>query len=392
MTSVWIRLVQLLAVSLLAEAWVMHPFSRRLTVRLRRQSSTSRQLLQLLSSFTSEHTPTASKQTVAVVGSGAIGCYYGARLWEAGHDVKFLLRSDFDYCRTNGMNVTSILGNLHISSHQLQAFNSTCDMGQVDWVLVCVKSTSFDDIPQLIRPLLNVSRTRVMLIMNGLELEEILTKMMGPSFCRALYGGMAFICANRLGPGHVDHTFAGLLAAGRHFGCSCSDDSVAEDQAALEQLWEPTKVDVAYDPVLLRGRWKKMLWNLPFNGISVAMGGITVDQIVGNASLRKLAKRIMQETLAIANADLEARVKEPGIACEPFTDSDMDAMMSLSDNMDFAYKTSTMLDLTFRKPMEVRFLFETPLERAKELGVAAPCLETIVAQIEGFQSMYGLYS
>jgi len=65
-------------------------------------------------------------------------------------------------------------------------------------------------------------------------------------------------------------------------------------------------------------------------------------------------------------------------------------MMSLSDGMG-PYKTSTMLDLVSRRPIEARYLFRKPLERAKELDIPVPHLETIVLQIEAFQRIYGLF-
>ena len=66
-----------------------------------------------------------------------------------------------------------------------------------------------------------------------------------------------------------------------------------------------------YETNLRRGRWWKNVWNLPFSGISVAMGGITVDRIVNDPSLRGLAYKVIDETLAVANADLKNRGASP---------------------------------------------------------------------------------
>jgi 2-dehydropantoate 2-reductase len=118
----------------------------------------------------------------------------------------------------------------------------------------------------------------------------------------ALYGGMALICSNRLGPGRVNHSFAGLLTG----GVAVSRGTAEEDKEAFLNLWKPTTVEVSYEDSLLRGRWRKCVWNLPFNGISVAMGGITVDVIVNDPGLRRLADTVMDETIAAANADLSS--------------------------------------------------------------------------------------
>ena len=129
-----------------------------------------------------------------------------------------------------------------------------------------------------------------------------------------------------------------------------------------------------------------MVWNLPFNGISVAMGGITIDKVVQDPGLRQLAKKVMDETNAIANADLQCH----GETFEPLGELEKTQMMTLSDGMG-PYKTSTMLDFVNRRSMEVKYIFRKPVERAKALGISTPHLETIVTQIEAYQRIYDLY-
>jgi 2-dehydropantoate 2-reductase len=89
-------------------------------------------------------------------------------------------------------------------------------------------------------------------------------------------------------------------------GVATSKDAADSDRKAFESLWKPTKVEIGDEESLLRGRWRKSLWNLPFNGISIAMGGITVDIIVNDPGLRRLADLVMDETIATANADLSS--------------------------------------------------------------------------------------
>ena len=129
-----------------------------------------------------------------------------------------------------------------------------------------------------------------------------------------------------------------------------------------------------------------MCWNLPFNGISVAMGGITVDKIVNDPGLRELADLVMDETIASANADLAKNGETEFYLGE----ADKRQMFDLSDGMG-PYRTSTMIDLVNRKPMEVLYLFRKPVERARRRGVAVPHLETLVLQIEAFQRFFNLY-
>jgi 2-dehydropantoate 2-reductase len=206
--------------------------------------------------------------TIAIVGAGAVGAYYGSRLWESGaYDVKFQMRGEhYEKSRELGLNVTSVHGDMFIPPESLQVYTDTKEIGPVDWVIVALKSSALDAIPELIYPLLTPGKTRVLTIMNGLIEEDLISSLKelagedpedsSLKCCAALYGGMALVCCNRLGPGRVDHSFAGLLSGGI---AACSTTTTKEDnKEAYEKLWEPTKVEIAYEPSLLAGRWRKV--------------------------------------------------------------------------------------------------------------------------------------
>ena len=218
---------------------------------------------------------------IAIVGSGAVGSYYGSRLWECGrYDVHFHMRGEnLEASRKNGLQVTSIDGDIFIDPESLQTFTDPNELSHmnVDWVIVALKSHSLDDVPELIYPLLRPRETRVVCIMNGLIDEDLVSALKrkseeGPSpssmirCCRAVYGGMALICSNRLEPGKVDHTYAGLLSSG--VAAQHPDVSASDVQKDFEELFRPTSVSISYEKSILAGRWRKCLWNIPFNGIS----------------------------------------------------------------------------------------------------------------------------
>src|SRR5262249_17819211 len=106
---------------------------------------------------------------VAIIGAGAVGCYYGGRLAERGHDVHFLMRRDYDAVRQNGLRVTSPDGDFFVEAPNVA--RSSEEIGAVDWVICALKATSLADVPKLIEPCLG-PETRILLIMNGLGLEE----------------------------------------------------------------------------------------------------------------------------------------------------------------------------------------------------------------------------
>lgn len=283
-----------------------------------------------------------SKVSIAIIGSGAVGCYYGARLWETGrYNVTFHMRGEhLVVSKREGLTVESIEGNIYIPPEDLQAYEDVHDIGTVDWVILCLKSTSIGATRSLLEPLLT-QKSRVLTIMNGMVDEDIVKILEGnettnfePNIfpyvntdatdrsssvtkqskqqpltkCSATYGGMALLCSNRIGPGHIQHSYAGKLTASLAASSSNDAQTIADHEQAMKDLWQPTQgFEFCYDDNLVRARWSKSLWNLPFNGISVAMGGITIDRIVQDEGLRSLAYIVMDETIAIANKDLQSR-------------------------------------------------------------------------------------
>lgn len=296
------------------------------------------------------------QKRIAVIGAGAVGSYYGARLWQAGHEVHFYMRGEnYSAAKDNGLTVTSVEGDVRIAPEVIKVYGTTESMASsqqqpFDWLLVALKSWALPAIPDLIHPLLSPT-TRVLVVMNGMIEDDLMDLLREKTMqiesnqplqcCRALYGGMALICCNRIAPAVVDHTYFGLLSAG--IASTLSEDP-NDDRVAFEDLFADTIVDVAYEDSLLRGRWKKMVWNLPFNGISVAMGGITVDQIVTDAGLRQLAYTIMDETIAAANTELED-VHGAG-KFVPLGETERATMMKLSDGTGYAKFANCSLTLS----------------------------------------------
>eukprot|EP00934_Nitzschia_sp_Nitz4_P005914 Nitzschia sp. Nitz4//scaffold8_size234185//93733//94832//NITZ4_001255-RA/size234185-snap-gene-0.14-mRNA-1//1//CDS//3329559800//5904//frame0 len=342
-------------------------------------------------------TLTKPKPSVAVIGSGAIGSYYGARLCQTGkYDVKFLMRGDHrDACIANGLEVTDPNGGFSIPPDGMEVFSDVSEMGKVDWVIVAFKSSSLPMIAPLVYPLLEPGRTRVCIIMNGLVEDDIigtLKKEAGESTddpylqcCQAIYGGIAFVCVNRVAPGRIDNLYDVSLNIG--LAAKSKETTEEENKQVLQYFWSPTAVPVNYEDSLLRARWKKNIWNIPFNGLSVTMGGITVDKILVDPGLTDLSGRIMDEVIATANADLDRHGHDSSMHLGP---ADRELMFRLCEGAG-EYRTSTAIDLLEKRPMEAKYLFRRPVEIAKEVGISVPHLESLTIEIEALQRLHNLY-
>ena len=291
-----------------------------------------------------------------IIGTGAIGGYYGAKLAYAGQEVHFLLRSDYEYVTQHGLQVDSCNGSFHLP--QVNAYQSTLDMPQCDVVLVCLKSVNNAKLQSLLPPLLHAN-TLVVLIQNGIGVEEDVQQQF-PGV--QLAAGLAFICSAKTQPGVVNHQCYGSINLANY---SCRDEALMQTvvdefrQAGIETGF------VEYN----EARWKKAVWNMPFNGMTVALHTQT-DQLLKNPSTRQLIREQMMEVVTAAQ---HLGVKNLDAAF-------VDKMITTTDAMT-PYSPSMRLDYDFRRPMEIYYLYTRPLQIAREAGCPMPKLEMLEAEL-----------
>ena len=301
------------------------------------------------------------KQRIAIIGSGAVGGYYGARLAEAGHEVHFLVRRDYHAVKASGLTVTSPDGDFKLP-HPLVAAGSA-EIGPVDWVICALKSTSISEAQKLVKPCVG-PHARILVLMNGLGLEDSFAEWFG---AERIFGGLAFTCINRGRPGYIHHLAYGTVTIGHYL------DDPAELGKALD-LWAGSKVEIVGASSLLRARWEKLCWNIPFSGLCVAAGGITTDLVLASDDLRNSALALMEEVIAAGNADLARQNKDAHIDRAAMVES----MFKKTSTMG-TYKPSTMIDFVEGRGMEIEAIFGEPQRRAVSLQTAVPYLTLLTA-------------
>jgi len=291
-------------------------------------------------------------KTIAVVGAGALGIYYGGRLVRAGNDVTFLARSDVDALRTRGMTVKAPDGGFSLPS--VKVVTTPAEIGPVDLVIVTLKATANDQLARLLLPLLHAD-TAVLNLQNGLGVDEAVAEIVGGE--RTL-GGLCFVGVNRVAVGKAECAHLGYIELGEFMG-----GPSARTQAVADLL-RGAGVKVVVAASLHAARWRKLVWNVPFNGLSVSEGGMRTDEILRDANREACVRALMREVQSIAATE--------GVWIE-------DAF--LEDNVertrDMAYKPSTMMDYLGGKPLEVEPIWGEPLRRARARGVAVPHLEAL---------------
>lgn len=292
-------------------------------------------------------------KTIAVVGAGALGLYYGGRLARAGNAVTFLVRGGLDELRTRGITVKAPDGEFTLPT--VNAVLTPEEIGRVDLVVVALKATANDQLARLLPALLH-ERTAVLNLQNGLGVDEAVAAVAG---AERVVGGLCYVCVNRLEAGVAECTQAGHVVAGEMSG-------PAEARTrALAELFVKAGVKMTVTDRLAEARWRKLVWNVPFNGLAVTGGGITTEQILKDAAKEAEVWALMREVQAIAAAE--------GVAIpEDYVVEQVERTRPLGP-----YKPSTMLDYVEGKPLEVEPIWGEPLRRAKALGVPTPRLEAL---------------
>lgn len=292
---------------------------------------------------------------IAIVGSGAIGLYYGAMLVQDGQDVSFLMRSDLAAAQANGIRIVTTDGEFTLPEPQV--FGATGEIGEVDLVIIALKATANDAMPELIAPLVG-SETRILTLQNGLGNDALLAKHFPGN---KIFGGLCFVCLNRIAPAVAQNFVAGSVSIGPR------DRRDLDDARKLVELFSSAGVKTRLEENLTLVQWKKLVWNIPFNGLAVAAGGVATDVIVGNPELLEEARALMAEVIQAAGK----------LGCEidaGFIEKQVELTVPMG-----AYRPSSMIDFVEGKPVEVEAIWGEPLRQGKAAGACLPKLEMLYA-------------
>ena len=294
---------------------------------------------------------------IAIVGAGAIGCYYGARLSAAGYDVRFLARSAISTLREEGLLVSSPDGDIHLPVVQVNG--SAEDIGPVDLVILCWKTTSNSFCHDVITPLLHNS-TVILTLQNGLGNTEYLAGIFGAD---KIYGGLCFVCVNRVAPGRINHIAQGLVTIG-YFG--------AEDHGRLDRLvslFRAAKIPCRSVQDLTKAQWIKLVWNVAFNGLCITEGGITTAQLLerpeGESRVRKVMGDVIDGAAALGMQ---------------LSSSLIDEQIRSTREMG-AYRPSSLIDYQDGREVEVNAIWVEPLTRAERAGAHLPHWVQLLAEL-----------
>ncbi|HXT11462.1 MAG TPA: 2-dehydropantoate 2-reductase [Candidatus Angelobacter sp.] len=320
---------------------------------------------------------------IAVIGPGALGSYYGAKFCRAGHEVHFLLRSDYDAVKRHGVTIHSPEGNFNVRP---KCARIPEEIGPSDLVIVALKTTANDQFPKLLPPVVGPN-TAVLTLQNGLGNEEALAKLFP---VEQIMGGLCFVCLNRTAPGVVEHMAHGVIVLGEYL--RWPEPRTHDIASAFRNAGVNCKVS----DNLIQAHWEKLIWNIPFNGLGVAGAAgydalinpqspianrqflgpmLTTDKLLTHDRWEGLVRELMLEVIAGAGA-LGFKIRKE------FADKQIERTRVMG-----AYKASTLVDFEQGRALELEALFLEPKRQAQKAGASVPRLEALCRVLQQINSI-----
>jgi 2-dehydropantoate 2-reductase len=301
------------------------------------------------------HTP-----RIGIIGTGAIGGFYGLMLARAGFDVHFLLRSEFSAVSQNGLHIDSQVHGA-LSLENVQAYSSAADMPPCDWLLVAAKSTGTGGVaPAIVQAA--APGAKVLMLQNGLAVEDELRAVLPDSL--HVLGGLCFICVHRTGPGQITHQAFGAVNIGYHSGPAPSDAASLEIVEQGAALFHAAGIESVAMANLGKARWQKLVWNVPYNGLSVLLNASTTP-LMADPDSRELIQGLMAEV--VQGAEACGHVLPEAYAAQLF---------KVTEQMP-DYRPSMHHDFTEKRPLELEAIYAKPLAAALAAGCDMPKIRAL---------------
>lgn len=298
---------------------------------------------------------------VAVIGAGAVGCYYGGLLLRAGHDVTFIgRRTHVDAINAHGLLLDTQSFKGHLPA---KAATDTAALTSPDLVLFCVKSADTEEAGRSLAGRLR-PETSILSLQNGVDNPQRLLGVTGHPVIPAV----VYVGSEMAGPGHVRHHGGGDLA----IGASPASETLAQ---TLDAAGIRTTIADDIETTL----WSKLVINCAFNALS-AVAGISYGPMLEVEGTRDVVASAVQEAVTVARAS--------GVS---MPDDLLERIMKIPAAMP-NQMSSTAQDLARGKPSEIDFLNGYVVRKGAELGIPTPtnhALQVMVKLAERRSEMSG---
>lgn len=282
-----------------------------------------------------------------------------------------MLHRDYEQVRQKGLIIDSIDGDFHLPS--VRAYPSVEQMPACDVVLLALKTTQNHLLPRFLPAMVKPGGV-VLVLQNGLGIEPLVADLVGSD---RVMGGLCFLCSNKIGPGHIHHVDYKQITLG-DYAAQYQPTGVTNRMQQIAADFEQAGIPMSLSPDLFVARWKKLVWNIPYNGLSVVLNA-TTHQIMAQDDSCLLVEQLMQEVLTGCAACVNA---SPWASPDrPIPDSFIQTMLDYTLNMK-PYRTSMKIDYDEHRPLELEAIFGNPLRLAQQTGVELPRINMLYRQLQ----------
>jgi len=287
---------------------------------------------------------------VAVIGTGAVGGYFGGRLADVGHQVTFLARGEhLNAMRQNGLRIFSPKGDLHLKN--VDATDNPAEIPRIDLMLLGVKAWQVEELLPELKHALQDSSV-VLPLQNGVEAPALISKVLGKKYALA---GLCRIIAERSSPGVITHhSFEPTITFGELSG------GVSDRIARLRTLFEDAGIKAETPDDLQLALWKKFLFITAVSGLG-AITRATIGEFRSNDMTRSMLKQLLDEIVSVGKAHDVA-----------FADNASEKMLTFIDTLDFAATASMQRDIMEGRPSELEAQTGAVLRLAEAKGIDVP--------------------
>lgn len=300
---------------------------------------------------------------IAMMGSGGVGGYFGARLAQGGADVTFIARgAHLAAMKKNGLKVDSAeLGDALI--HPVQASDDPKAVGPVDYVIIAIKLWGTEEIAAAVKPMI-WPNTTVVSLQNGVESDDILAAILGREH---LIGGIAQIAASIAEPGVIYH-----LGTMQRVVLGELGGGPSERVEALRAALEAGGVVAEASADIQRAIWEKFVFLVGLSG-TTTLARTTIGPIREDPLMRRFLYDVMAEASAVARAK--------GI---DFPSNYAEQRLEFIDGLPFDMTSSMHHDLERGNPLEVAWLSGAVARFGEDLGIETPVNRTIHAALRPY--------
>lgn len=294
---------------------------------------------------------------ILIVGTGAVGGYFGGLLARSGEDVTFLARGEhLKAIQEKGLYIKSINGDFNV---KIKAVEKPSDNDKYDLIIIAVKSYDLSNACNNIKGTVK-NDTVLMSLLNGVDSEEIIGSIFG---IERVIGSVAFIGSQILEAGVISHTASGMITIGE------LDGSKSKRCEEILNIFESAKIPIKLSENIQKDIWAKMVWNTGFNAITALTGSLVAD-VLSIPESRKIVEMAMKETVDAAD--------KKGIRL-----SDDLVEKTISKTLKAGeIKTSMLQDRENGKAMEIDSINGAIVRLGHEMNISVPVNETLYGVIK----------